>query len=93
MTLGAQRTSVLHLVMRESLLLVLIERRHWSSWRACNHARSGEHAVHGLAPHDPTTILIAVAMLILFATLAAYATGTAGIESRSDNRSSIRVMT
>jgi predicted permease len=71
MALGAQRTNVLQLVMRESLLLVLIGAA-IGVLGALAVTRVLANMLYGLAPHDPTTILIAVAMLILFATLAAY---------------------
>ena len=71
MALGAHRTNVLRLVMRETMLLVCIGVAIGIAG-ALAVTRLLKSMLYGLAPHDPVTILIAVTMLLAFATLAGY---------------------
>jgi predicted permease len=71
LALGAQRPDVLQMIMRESLRLVAVG-------VACGLAiaigagRLVETMLFGLAPHDPGTVTIAIAVMTLVSAIAAY---------------------
>lgn len=71
MALGAARTHILWMVLRESLLLVALGLAIGvpSAWGA---ARLISNQLFGLSPSDPVTLLTAVVLLTLVAALAGY---------------------
>jgi predicted permease len=71
MALGAARTHILWMVMKESLLLVVLGLAIGvpSAWGA---ARLISNQLFGLSPSDPLTLLTAVVLLTLVAALAGY---------------------
>jgi predicted permease len=71
MALGAARTHILWMVMKESLLLVILGLAIGvpSAWGA---ARLISNQLFGLSPSDPVTLLTAVVLLTLVAALAGY---------------------
>jgi ABC-type antimicrobial peptide transport system permease subunit len=75
MALGAQRQTVLWMVLRESLVLVLLGGVAGSlaSWAAMELAEKQlASMLYGLRPTDPLTAVIALSILLLTALAASY---------------------
>ena len=90
MALGAQRTDVLRLVMRESMILVAIG---VVAGVGIAIASSGlvSTLLFGLPPRDIRSMLLAVGVMVMVSALAGYLPARRASTRRSDGRAPLRV--